>query len=75
MRHLDRVGVLARVLDLLSTAGLNVEHMENRVFRGGEAAVASIDVGGPLPERLLDDLAAMEHVLGVSRTSLDDVPS
>jgi len=75
VRHLDRVGVLARVLDLLSTSGLNVEHMENRVFRGGEAAVATIDVGGPLPEGLLDDLAAMEHVLGVSRTSLDDVPS
>src|SRR6266545_5165495 len=30
IRHLDRVGVLARVLDLLSAAGLNVEQMENR---------------------------------------------
>jgi D-3-phosphoglycerate dehydrogenase len=66
IRHLDRVGVLARVLDLLSAAGLNVEQMENRVFRGGEAAVASIDVAGPMPDGLMNDLRATGDVLGVS---------
>ncbi|HSE70431.1 MAG TPA: phosphoglycerate dehydrogenase [Nocardioidaceae bacterium] len=75
VRHLDRVGVLARVLDLLSRAGLNVEHMENRVFRGGEAAVASMDVAGPVPEGLLADLAAVPEVLGVSAADLTDGPS
>jgi D-3-phosphoglycerate dehydrogenase len=70
IRHLDRVGVLARVLDLLSTAGLNVEHMENRVFRGGEAAVASIDVAGATPGTLVADLEAIPHVLGVSVAQL-----
>jgi D-3-phosphoglycerate dehydrogenase len=72
IRHLDRVGVLARVLDLLSAEGLNVEHMENRVFRGGEAAVASIDVAGPTSATLLDDLGAIPHVLGVAAASLSD---
>jgi D-3-phosphoglycerate dehydrogenase len=75
VRHLDRVGVLARVLDLLSRAGLNVEHMENRVFRGGEAAVASMDVAGPVPEGLLADLATVPEVLGVSAADLTDGPS
>ena len=51
MRHLDKVGVLARVLELLSEAGLNVEHMQNRIFTGGEAAVATIDVAGTVPAR------------------------
>ena len=46
VRHLDRVGVLAHVLDRLSRDRLNVEHMQNRVFRGGDAAVATIDVAG-----------------------------
>jgi D-3-phosphoglycerate dehydrogenase len=68
VRHLDRLGVLARVLDLLSLAGLNVEHMENRVFSGGEAAVASIDVAGSLPEGLLDQIGELPNVLGVSAT-------
>jgi D-3-phosphoglycerate dehydrogenase / 2-oxoglutarate reductase len=72
VRHLDRVGVLAQVLDQLSTAGLNVEHMENRVFRGGEAAVASIDVAGQTSDDLLDALRAIPHVLGVSEVKLDD---
>jgi D-3-phosphoglycerate dehydrogenase len=66
VRHLDRVGVLAQILDQLSAAGLNVEHMENRVFRGGQAAVASIDVAGQLSEALPSALRAIPDVLGVS---------
>lgn len=71
VRHLDRVGVLVQVLDQLRTAGLNVEHMENRIFRGGEAAVASIDVAGPTSDELLAALREIPHVLGVSKVTLD----
>jgi D-3-phosphoglycerate dehydrogenase / 2-oxoglutarate reductase len=70
VRHLDRVGVLAQVLELLRTEGLNIEHMENRVFRGGHAAVASIDVAGETPEALLAALRDIPHVLGVSEVEL-----
>ncbi|HRD63282.1 MAG TPA: phosphoglycerate dehydrogenase [Nocardioides sp.] len=70
IRHLDRVGVLAGVLDRLSSAHLNVEHMENRIFRGGEAAVATIDVGGKPSQELLDGLRALPHVLSVSEVTL-----
>jgi D-3-phosphoglycerate dehydrogenase / 2-oxoglutarate reductase len=72
VRHLDRVGVLARVLDQLSAAHLNVQHMVNRVFRGGEAAVAFIDVEGHASDELLDSLRAIPHVLGVSVVSLGE---
>ena len=71
VRHLDRVGVLAQVLDTLRTAHLNVQHMVNRVFRGGEAAVAFIDVEGEGSDELLDALHAIPHVLGVSVVTLD----
>lgn len=72
VRHLDRVGVLAQVLDQLSTAGLNVEHMENRVFRGGQAAVASIDVAGQTSDALLAALRTIPHVLSVSGVTLGE---
>jgi D-3-phosphoglycerate dehydrogenase len=72
IRHLDRVGVLAQILDNLSTAGLNVEHMENRVFRGGHAAVASIDVAGQASNALLAGLREIPHVLGVSQVTLGE---
>lgn len=70
VRHLDRVGVLAQVLDVLSTAHLNVQHMVNRVFRGGEAAVAFIDVEGEASPEVMEALGAIPHVLGVSVVTL-----
>jgi D-3-phosphoglycerate dehydrogenase / 2-oxoglutarate reductase len=72
VRHLDRVGVLAQVLDRLRIAGLNVEHMVNRVFRGGEAAVATIDVAAEASDELLAALREIPHVLGVSVVTLGD---
>jgi D-3-phosphoglycerate dehydrogenase len=42
IRHLDRPGVLASVLDAISSARINVHEMENIVFEGAEAAVARI---------------------------------
>jgi D-3-phosphoglycerate dehydrogenase / 2-oxoglutarate reductase len=53
VRHLDRPGVLAAVLDAISGAKINVQEMENVVFAGAEAAVARINletepVGGTL---------------------------
>ena len=64
--------MLARVLDMLSGADLNVEHMENRVFRGGDAAVASIDIEGHASDELLAELRAIPHVLGVTVVHLDE---
>ncbi len=72
VRHLDRVGVLAQVLDRLRAADLNVEHMVNRVFRGGKAAVAFIDVQGEATPDLVEALRAIPDVLGVSVVSLDE---
>ncbi len=71
VRHLDRVGVLAQVLDLLRADGLNVQHMVNRVFRGGESAAAFIDVEGRLDPQLPERLGAISHVLGVSVVERD----
>ena len=44
VRHLDRPGVLASVLDAISGARINVQEMENIVFDGAEAAVARINL-------------------------------
>jgi D-3-phosphoglycerate dehydrogenase len=42
VRHRDRPGVLAAVLDAISGARINVQEMENVIFAGAEAAVARI---------------------------------
>ena len=71
VRHVDKVGVLARVLELLREAGLNVEHMQNRIFAGGAAAVATIDLAGAVPADLAAALDAIPEVLGTSLAAID----
>jgi D-3-phosphoglycerate dehydrogenase / 2-oxoglutarate reductase len=44
VRHRDRPGVLAGVLDAIRAANINVQEMENTVFEGAQAAVARINL-------------------------------
>ena len=44
VRHLDRPGVLAGVLDAIKAEQINVQEMENIVFEGAAAAVARINL-------------------------------
>ena len=72
VRHLDRPGVLASVLDLISAARINVQEMENIVFDGAEAAVAHINLETPPAPELLDQIrAANPNVLELSLIRLD----
>lgn len=66
VRHLDRVGVLAKVLDSLRRGRLNVQEMENTIFAGAQAAVARIEVAGVPGSELLSEIRAHEEVLAVS---------
>lgn len=44
IRHYNKVGVLARVLDKLRDEGVNIEEMQNLIFKHTEAASCSITV-------------------------------
>jgi len=70
VRHLDRVGVLAAVFAVLRGNGLNVSRVTNEVFAGGVAAVATINVGGPVTADLVDELSGIDEVLGVTVTAV-----
>jgi D-3-phosphoglycerate dehydrogenase / 2-oxoglutarate reductase len=58
VRHRDRPGVLAHVLDAIKAAEINVQEMENIVFEGSEAAVARINLEAAPPTETLDRLRA-----------------
>ncbi len=58
VRHLDRPGVLATVLDAIKSEGMNVQEMENIVFEGAEAAVARINLDNAPSREMLDRLQA-----------------
>jgi D-3-phosphoglycerate dehydrogenase / 2-oxoglutarate reductase len=63
VRHRDRVGVLAHVLDEVRRAGWNVQEMENLIFTGAEAASARIRFDGRPDGRTLEAIRTQEHVL------------
>jgi len=71
VRHLDRPGVLAGVLDGIRVAGINVQEMENIIFQGAEAAVARIHLETvPGPEAIARIQASSPHILEVSLIAL-----
>ncbi len=57
VRHLDRPGVLANVLEAIKSEQINVQEMENIVFEGAAAAVARINLDNAPSKRMLDRLA------------------
>jgi D-3-phosphoglycerate dehydrogenase len=58
VRHRDRPGVLAQVLDAIKAEQINVQEMENIVFEGAEAAVARINLDKAPSSGTLDRLRA-----------------
>ena len=54
VRHVDRPGVLAGVLDAIKSEQINVQEMENIVFEGAAAAVARINLDNAPSEAVLD---------------------
>ncbi len=58
VRHRDRPGVLAQVLDAIKAEQINVQEMENIVFEGAEAAVARINLDKAPSQTTLDRLRA-----------------
>lgn len=66
VRHLDQVGVLSDVLNVLRGCNLNIEQMHNVIFAGRTAAVATIHATGATPADLTEQVAAVDRVLNVT---------
>jgi D-3-phosphoglycerate dehydrogenase len=58
VRHRDRPGVLAGVLDAIKAEQINVQEMENIVFEGAAAAVARINLDNAPTKETLNKLQA-----------------
>ena len=54
VRHVDRPGVLAGVLEAIKAEHINVQEMENIVFEGAAAAVARINLDNAPSAAMLD---------------------
>ena len=66
VRHYDRVGVLAAVLQELRRHHVNIANMSNRIFAGSVAAAATIEMAGVIDDDLLDAIRAIPDVINLS---------
>jgi D-3-phosphoglycerate dehydrogenase len=65
VRHYDRVGVLAAVLDGLREEGINIEEMENAVFAGAQAACCAMQLNKAPSEKLIARLRGNPNIIHV----------
>ena len=70
VRHADRVGVLAAVLNDIREEGINVAEMENIIFRG-EAACARIQLSGTPTNTLVDKLNHSPDIFAATLVALE----
>ena len=72
VRHLDKVGVLATVLDVVKRADLSVKEMHNTVFDNTGAATAAITLDRPADYEVLVSIrSSCDDVLGVEWIQFD----
>ncbi len=63
VRHYNRVGVLAGVLNELRNEGVNIEEMENAIFTGGRAACCTLRLDkSPAPD-ILEKLSQNSDII------------
>jgi D-3-phosphoglycerate dehydrogenase / 2-oxoglutarate reductase len=73
VRHYDRVGVLAFVMDQIRRAGINIEEVQNVVFEGAAAASCRIQLDAEPGAELLTALkAGNPDILGLELLSLGE---
>ncbi len=65
VRHYNKVGVLAGVLDELRHANINIEEMQNIIFEGGHAASCTLKLDDNVSPELLDKIAKNENIIKV----------
>ncbi len=73
VRHYDRVGVLAFVMDQIRRAGINIEEVQNLIFDGAAAASCRIQLDAEPAADLLGSIkAGSPDILGLELLRIGD---
>ncbi|MFK7960041.1 MAG: phosphoglycerate dehydrogenase [Phycisphaerales bacterium] len=70
VRHLNRPGVLAAAFRILGEANINIEEMENVIYRGKQAAIARIQLDRVPADEIVASVRSAPHVISVELSSV-----
>ncbi|MDP2301235.1 MAG: 3-phosphoglycerate dehydrogenase [Ignavibacteria bacterium] len=71
VKHFDRPGVLASILDVIRKGDINIEEIENIIFEGGVVACCTMKLETSATAEMLKLMNENPNVLSVSHISLD----
>jgi D-3-phosphoglycerate dehydrogenase len=70
VKHFDKPGVLASVLDLLRAGSINIEEIENVIFDGGIAASCTMKLKNAASSDMLKKMSENPNVISVSHVEI-----
>jgi D-3-phosphoglycerate dehydrogenase len=66
VRHYNRIGVLAGILDKLRSSGINIEEMTNIIFETSKAACCTLLLDGAPSNSVLSEMQKDENIIEVA---------
>lgn len=70
VKHYDKPGVLASIMDVLRQGSINIEEVENIIFDGGLVACCTMKLKTPATDEMLKAIRNNPNVLTTSHTAL-----
>lgn len=70
VKHYDKPGVLASVLDVIRSGNINIEEIENIIFEGGIAACCTLKLQTAATAEMLKTISENPNVLSISHVEI-----
>jgi D-3-phosphoglycerate dehydrogenase / 2-oxoglutarate reductase len=70
VKHYDKPGVLASIMDIIRKKDINIEEIENVIFEGGIAACCTMKLKSEVTSDMLSEMRDIHDVLSISHTSI-----
>jgi D-3-phosphoglycerate dehydrogenase len=70
VKHFDKPGVLASVLDVIRSGNINIEEIENIIFEGGIAACCTMKLQTAATADMLKKISENSNVISVSHVEI-----
>jgi D-3-phosphoglycerate dehydrogenase len=70
VKHYDKPGVLATVLDVIRAGNINIEEIENIIFEGGIAACCTMKLQAAATADMLKQISENSNVISISHVEI-----
>jgi len=70
VKHYDKPGVLAAIMDIIRKRNINIEEIENVIFDGGIAACCTMKLKTQVTNEMLSEMRGNPDILSISHVAL-----